>query len=178
MKPLKEKTCKIGGEKFVPIRPFQPTCFEHAGEYLAQQQAKKWRKEGKEMKDKIKTHSNWLQELQVIFNKWVVLRDKSLPCISCGTTNNVMYSSGHYYTVGSYPNLRFHPDNAHKQCLNDCNRNKHGNISEYTPNLIKKIGVMKFRELESLRNKPLKLSIPEIIDLKTHYRKLIKSLNH
>lgn len=176
MKPLKEKKCKIGGEKFVPIRPFQPTCFAHAPEYLRQLQAKKWRKEGKVMKDKIKTHSKWLQELQVIFNKWVVLRDKSLPCISCETTKDVMYSAGHYFTVGAYPNLRFHTDNCHKQCLNHCNKNNHGNIAEYTPNLIKKITQAGFDNLYENRNVPLKLSIPEIKDLKTHYRKLIKEL--
>ena len=181
MKPLKEKKCKIGGEKFVPVRPFQPTCFKHAPEWLKQQQAKKWRKEGKVMKDKIKTHSQWIQELQVIFNRYIRLRDRGQLCICCDKTLKdsgvwkFQYDAGHFLSTGSYPNLRFNEDNCHGQTVH-CNRDKHGNQLEYAIRLPKRIGEQRYQDLLKHRSEPLKLSIPEIKDLKTHYRKLITNL--
>lgn len=176
IRKLKTKKCAIGREAFQPIRPFQKTCFEHAGEWIILQRAKKWKKEGKIIKAKLKTTASHLQDLQKLFNKWVVLRDKLLPCISCGVESGVRFSCGHYWTQGSYPNLRIDPDNSHKQCWFNCNKNKRGNLAEYMPNLIKKIGQKRVDALYARRSTPLKLNIPEIQDLKTHYRKLIKHL--
>lgn len=181
-KQLKPKKCKICKELFTPITPLQmvdgPDC---AYKYVVKQREKKEKEEGKDMRrvnklleEKIRSHSGWLQILQKLFNRWIVLRDKSLPCISCGTTNDVMYSCGHYYTVGSYPNLRFDTDNCHKQCLNYCNKNLSGNIVEYTPNLIRKIGQEQFNALEDRRHTLLKITIPEIIDEIARYKLLIK----
>lgn len=176
LKTYKPKRCRVGGEQFVPVRFGQPTCFNHAGEWMRLQRSKKIRKKNKELELELRSHSSWLQVLQKIFNKWIVLRDKSLPCISCGTTKDVMYSNGHFYTVGSYPNLRFDPDNSHKQCLNFCNKNQHGNLAEYRPNLIRKIGQKRFDELEGRRHTLLKLSIPEIKELITEYKAKLKHL--
>jgi len=134
------------------------------------------RKKNRLAKEALKTHSTWLQELQVIFNKYIRLRDSGQPCISCGGTNKT-WSAGHFYPVGGYPNLRFNEDNVHKQCWFNCNKNKHGNLGEYAIRLPERIGADRFIELQSIRHKePLKLSVPEIKDLKTHYRKLIKHL--
>lgn len=188
MRKLKERVytrkCKICKVGFEPRGANQIVCAATCAAELqrkmririSREYIKDYKRKNREIKAKLKTTSSHLQDLQKIFNKWVVLRDKSLPCISCGTTKDVMYSAGHFYTVGSYPNLRFHPDNCHKQCLNSCNKNKHGNITEYTPNLIKKITQSGFDNLYENRNVPLKLSIPEIADLKELYRTKIKSL--
>ena len=177
----RNKYCK---KKFKQKRDFQAVCtFDCGIAYTKQLREKKEKNEGvilrrknKLLEEKIRSHSGWLQILQKLFNKWVVLRDKMLPCISCGTTKDVMYSCGHFYTVGSYPNLRFDVDNGHKQCLNFCNKNQHGNLAEYRPNLIRKIGQKKFDELEGKRHTILKLSIPEIQEQIEHYKRLIKHL--
>ena len=183
-KPLKPKKCRICKESFTPTYALQKVCgYECACLLAKKDRVKKEKKEGKDMRkvnklleEKIRSHSGWLQILQKLFNKWIVLRDKTLPCISCGTTNDVMYSCGHYYTVGSYPNLRFDVDNCQKQCLNYCNKNLSGNIVEYTPNLIRKIGQKRFNELEDRRHTLLKITIPEIIDEIARYKQLIKEI--
>jgi len=174
MRTCKNPSCK---RKFEPRGENQLVCsVKCATNYQRILNAKKWKKEKKEVKAKLKTTSSHLQDLQKIFNKWVVLRDKSLPCISCGVVSGVRFSCGHYWTQGSYPNLRIDPDNAHKQCWFNCNKNKRGNLAEYTPNLIKKIGQKRYDLLYENRNVPLKLSIPEITELKDLYKSKIKSL--
>lgn len=180
------RTCRAPNcrTKFNPKGTTQVCChYVCVLEYMKWLQERKLKNEGvilrrknKLLEEKIRSHSGWLQILQKLFNRWVVLRDKTLPCISCGTTKDVMYSCGHFYTVGSYPNLRFDPDNTHKQCLNFCNKNQHGNLAEYRPNLIRKIGQKKFDELEGRRHTLLKLSIPEIKELITEYKAKIKHL--
>lgn len=65
-----------------------------------------------------------INKTQTIFNKWVRCRDINLPCISCNRLDSeILYSGiggkwdcGHYKTRGAYPELRFEPLNAHKQC--------------------------------------------------------------
>lgn len=122
------------------------------------------------MKEKQKDRQYYLRTLQQWFNRFIRLRDAKEPCISCGTTKNVSWSAGHYFTVGSYPNLRFNEDNVHKQCWFYCNKNKSGNIAEYTPNLIKKIGIDRFTELNVLKHHPLKLTVDELKEKIAHYK--------
>ena len=181
MRTCKNKYCR---QKFEPKQDGQIVCaYPCSIEYQKQQRKKKEKEllksinvKNAAIKKATRTHSGWLQILQKIFNRWVVLRDIKLPCVSCGTTNDVMYSCGHYYTVGSYPNLRFDPDNCHKQCVNYCNKNLSGNIVEYTPNLIRKIGQKRFNELEDRRHTLLKITIPEIIEEISRYKQLIKDI--
>lgn len=144
---------------------------------LKKDQEKARKADTKERKEKIKTHSNWLQDLQKVFNEFIRLRDKDQPCISCGTLANVKYDCGHFFSVGGFPNVRFDEDNCSKQCSNYCNINLSANIHNYRPRLIEKIGVERFEALEfRARNKPSKLSIPEIKDLIIVYRNKIKTL--
>lgn len=140
-------------------------------------------KKKREAKEAIKKYGKWLTELQTIFNKFIRTRDKSRVCISCQKpliTNprawKPQYDAGHFYNVNGYPNLRFNEDNVHGQCVR-CNRDLHSNNTEYSIHLPVRIGVDRFMHLTSIRhNTPLKLSIPEIKELKVHYRKLIKQL--
>jgi len=83
----------------------------------------------------------WEDKAQRAFNKWIVWRDREFPCISCGTTSQlVQYCAGHYRTRKAANQLRFDPDNVHKQCNNYCNMQNSGNITNYRPALIAKIG--------------------------------------
>lgn len=138
---------------------------------------KQWKEKKKELKEKLKTHSDWLNEFQEVFNKYIRLRDKGKPCISCGKPYGTFTeSAGHYFSVGSSPSLRFNEDNVHLQCWFNCNKNKHGNIAEYTPHLIEKIGKERYDRLLRLRNDTLKLTIPEIQEKIKEYRLKIKQL--
>jgi hypothetical protein len=134
------------------------------------------KKKKAETKEKLKTKSQHLKELQVIFNKYIRLRDADEPCISCRTKANVKFDAGHYIAVSESPALRFNEDNVHKQCSNYCNVNKSGNYHAYRFWLLEKIGVERVEALESSRHIPLKLSIDEINELKQTYKNKIKQL--
>ena len=96
-------------------------------------------------KERVKTKAKWLQELQVIENQYVRLRDKFKCCASCdkGPAWGGQWQAGHYYSRGHSASLRFNLNNIHKQC-SVCNNYLSGNIGQYTPKLINKIGQVKF----------------------------------
>jgi len=79
------------------------------------------------------------------FHKFIRERDKKKPCISCG--KYVALQAGHYYSAGQYPSLRFSELNVHGQCL-QCNYFKHGNLINYTHNIVDRIGALEFGELK------------------------------
>lgn len=129
----------------------------------------------RELKEKLKTKSQWLSDLQKVFNEFIRLRDKNKNCISCGKPLIGKYDAGHFFSVGAYPNLRFNEDNVHGQCV-ECNQHKHGNISEYSIRLPIMIGLDKFDKLLEERNKPLNLTVSEIQEKIKYYKEKIKQL--
>lgn len=143
-------------------------------EKMQQQKLKEINKDVKQRKEKLKTTSDYLKELQVVFNKWVRARDKGLNCISCNKPAK-KENAGHYRSVGSSPNLRFEPLNVHLQC-EYCNTYQHGNLIPYRQNLIKKIGIDLVEWLES-NHEPKHYSKPELIIMKEEYKEKIKQLN-
>lgn len=153
-------------------KPFQVVCnYQCALGLKKLKAAKVWNKEKKQLKEALKTRSDWLADLEKIFNRFIRLRDKGHPCISCETTNpKIIYSAGHFHSKGAYPNIRFNEDNVHLQCLMSCNKSKGGNIHEYRPRLIEKIGVVRFNHLQKVKNEPLKISIDEIKEKMKYYR--------
>ncbi len=48
----------------------------------------KAKRENRERKQALKSRSEWLKEAQAEFNKFIRLRDKKDPCISCGKPND------------------------------------------------------------------------------------------
>lgn len=168
--------CKV---KYQPKQPNQVVCsIKCANEYGSNKVKKQKAKETKEAKEKLKTKPEHLADLQKIFNSYIRLRDIDNPCISCGTMANVKYDAGHYIAVSESPALRFNEDNVHKQCSNFCNKNKHGNYHAYRVGIIDKIGIERVEKLESSRHIPIKLSIEEIKELKSLYKKKVKELKN
>lgn len=186
-KPIKQKTCKICKEKFTPFQPLQSVCTNNgyacAREFANRQREKQIKKEKKEfnaetrrMKEKIKTRKQWAEEAQAAFNKFIRLRDARDPCISCGTTDqNIQYCAGHYKTRGAYPELRYEELNVHKQCNKNCNLHLSGNIINYRPRLIEKIGIDKVEWLEG-HHEPKKYTIDDLKRLKATYNKKAKEI--
>lgn len=181
-KPLKPKSCKQCKIKFTPSKPLQHVCgFDCAVAYTLALKEKnnratalKMRREHKEAKQKIKTRSEWLKELQTIFNRFIRLRDDKEPCISCGRYHEGQYHAGHYRTVGASPELRFNELNCHKQC-SACNNHMSGNIVNYRIGLLAKIGHKNLEFIEG-KHEALKLTIEEIKALKAHYTERCKAL--
>lgn len=183
---LKQKTCRVCKDKFVPVRPLQPTCsnfgcgVEYALQVIAKSKAAKAKKEAQETraaKVKAKRLSEWLDDAQKIVNKYIRLRDSHLGCISCGTTANVQFAAGHYRSRGSASHLRFNHDNLHKQCNQHCNMALSGNQRNYRAGLIAKIGVDRVEALEN-DNTPHKWTIDEAKAVISVHKLLVKDLEN
>ncbi len=153
---------------------------------LKERQAKELRKETKTRKEAMLTVSDWTKKAQVEFNKYIRQRDKDLPCISCGRYDGEIegflrggkWDAGHFLSRGAFPELRFEPDNCHKQCKS-CNggsgkfAKKSLTVSqEYRVRLVKRIGIERVEEVE----KPHPAKRYRIDDLKEIHQKY-KQLN-
>jgi len=178
MKQPKPKKCKECKQPFKPVRPLQRVCslscsIEDAKKTREKKEAKEWKVKKVKMKEKLKTKSDYLKEVQVIFNKFIRERDKGLNCISCNKPAK-KENAGHYRSVGGNPELRFNELNCHLQC-EYCNTYLHSNAINYRINLIKKIGIECVEFLEG-RHDPQHYTIDELKEMKVHYRNLIKEI--
>ena len=135
---------------------------------------KKARVEHKEAKERIKSRGDHARDAQTEFNRFIRLRDSSLPCISCGRHHQGQYHAGHYRTVGGNPELRFDEVNCHKQC-SVCNNHKSGNIVEYRINLVSRIGLSQLEWLEG-PHQAKKYTIEELKAIKIKYKQKCKDL--
>jgi len=163
------KKCKICGETFTPkFTSFQKTC--NATECLvAFGKKERTRIQKSEVREAKRDRSYWMRRCQTEFNKFIRQRDHKDPCISCQRHHQGQYHAGHYMSVGGHSAiLRFDEQNAHKQC-SVCNNYKSGNLAEYRPNLIKKIGLEAVKRLEGPQD-PKKYTIDELKDLLSIYQ--------
>ncbi len=170
--------CKHCKTTFTPKHFNQKNCMvtdECVGAFLSdltKANNTKWRKEKKERSERLKTRSEWMQDLQDVFNTFIRTRDKDKPCISCGTFTGKM-NAGHYKSVGGSPELRFNELNVHKQC-EYCNTHLSANLIEYRIGLVKRIGVEQVEFLERKDHAPLKLMVDEIKEQIKAYKEKIK----
>lgn len=177
---MKQKTCRICKNKFTPERQMQSVCSYECSLAYANQHLSKSVKEKKKLNTKAKKEFNqndkvYLKELaQKIFNTYIRMRDKDLPCVSCGTTNDILYQAGHYKPAGGYSYLRFDENNVHKQCVR-CNCNLSGNLIPYREALIKKIGIEEVERLEQ-PNQIKTWTVEEYQEIITTYRLKTKEL--
>jgi len=182
IKPPKKKRCKACKKYFQPEKQMQSVCdwqcaADHAKSLRIKREAseaKRVRKETKQKLVEIRPLSKWLKIVERYCNQYVKLRDFYEPCISCGTTNpNIKYDAGHYRTVKAAPQLRFHLDNIHKQCSNNCNVHLSSNTFYYRPRLIKKIGMERFEFIENY-NEIHRYTVDECKELIAKFKSMIK----
>lgn len=188
-KPPKQHKCKECGAYYIKKQSTQQVCSMKCAIAYSKRKAEEKRKKQeksdrleasrrmRDRKEKLKSRSDWLKDLQRVFNEFIRLRDVDLPCISCGRYHQGQYHAGHYRSVGACPELRFNEDNVHKQC-SACNNHLSGNILEYRLGLIEKIGLERVEFLERQDHPPLKLSVEEIKDLIKAYKAKVKELKH
>ncbi|MEB7925456.1 recombination protein NinG [Atlantibacter hermannii] len=180
-------------EWFHPVRNEQVVCsFECASavgkEQTAKNQAdamraekKRQREEEKEQRARqaerrqaVKPLSYFIKQAQQAFNEFIRYRDRHLPCISCGRHHDGQYHAGHYRTTGANPELRFNEDNCHRQCA-PCNNHLSGNLINYRPALILKIGQARFDALMGQHELP-KWGRDDYIRIRDEYRAKLKEL--
>jgi hypothetical protein len=137
----------------------------------------KERKDTRLRKESIKPKSKWLSELQNSFNKYVRLRDAKDGCISCDKPHDWrgQWHASHYFSRGHSSLLRFNLWNVHKSC-SVCNSHLSGNIGQYTPRLINKIGQDKLDWLESRKSEVYSYDIEWIKRAIKVSRKAVKRL--
>lgn len=144
-------------------------------ERKSRKEATRKRVELREAKEKAKTRADWLADVQKVFNAYIRARDGKV-CISCGTTkHDIQYCAGHYRTRGAAGHLRFNEDNTHAQCNQNCNLKLSGNIINYRPRLIDKIGIERVESLEN-DNTTHKWTIEELKAIKQKYKLKLKQL--
>lgn len=181
----KQHKCKECGAYYVKFQSTQQVCSVKCAMAMSKRKAeakrkqadKAERRERKARLEKLKSRRDYEKDLQKEFNKFIRLRDRDLPCISCGRYHQGQWHAGHYRSVGACPELRFNEDNVHKQC-SVCNNHKSGNAIEYRIGLVERIGLERVEFLERKDHPPLKLTIGEIKELIKVYRAKCKELGN
>lgn len=169
---IKARRCKVCNEVFIPNRPLVPVCSPKCAiDYTNKLKVNKAKKEKSILKEKLKTLSDLEAEAKKSFQRYVRLRDKDLPCISCNNSNTNDWAGGHYFSAGMYSGLMFDERNCHKQCNTHCNRYLSGNLLEYRKGLIKRFGdeFVEKLESESDQKRNYKYTREELIAKKLQY---------
>lgn len=151
---------------------------ERADAKAARMAAKVERASIKARKEAIKTLPQLHREAQAAFNAFIRARDKGKPCICCGLPLSAgdvggSFDCGHYRSVGSAPQLRYHEDNAHGQ-RKQCNRWGAGRAVDYRLGLIARIGLERVEALEAI-NAPHKWTREELMAIRDAYRAKLKN---
>ncbi|SET28784.1 recombination protein NinG [Thorsellia anophelis] len=185
---LKPKACRWCKETFEPRNSLQVVCspkcsiekVRHENRLKEQRKRdevlKVERAEIRQRKLKVKPRSYWANRAQKAVNRYIRERDADKNCISCGAIESVQWDAGHYRTVASSPQLRFHEDNIHKQCV-VCNQYKSGNIAPYRLALIEKIGLERLEFIEN-NNESKRWTVEELQAIEVEYKNKLKELSN
>ncbi|MEA1892680.1 MAG: recombination protein NinG [Campylobacterota bacterium] len=180
---MKIKKCKICKEEFEPIRQLQPTCskmscmIEYSEKFLNKKaKAKKQAERRNLRKFNENDVKNLKEKAQTIFNKFIRLRDKNKPCISCNYTGGARQIHASHFRPATNSKLRFNELNVHASC-SICNTHLSGNLAEYRLRLIEKIGLSEVEKLESI-NGAYRYSAEELRDIIKKYKKKVKELEN
>ena len=169
--------CKKCKDKFEPIRFNHKYCLkdECIIAFVAETKEKVWKQTKTRMKEDLKTTQDWLKEAQIVFNKYINLRDKGLPCVSCGKPIKGRVNASHFWNANNHHNVRFDEDNVHSSCIT-CNQFLSGNLLEYRTRLCSKIGQKRFDELEAKRHVTKKWTKDELKEIIKKYKDLVRDM--
>lgn len=171
MKPFnpRPRPCPVCMKPYVPARPMQAVCGPVCAAKKVRQDKAEERAKVRTRKEAIKTIADLKREAQTELNRWIVrVRDKDLPCISCGRFHLGQWHAGHYLSRGSAPHNALNPLNLAKQCA-PCNTYLHGNQALFRIGLIARIGIEAVEALES-NTAPHKWSREELIQIRDEYK--------
>lgn len=132
---------------------------------------KKESKEKIERRFELKSYSQRINEVKVVFQRWIRERDKNEPCISCGTPYSDIWDGGHYMKAELYSGVVFDEMNVHRQCRK-CNHYLSGNEAQYRIKMVEKYGEAKVIELEE-KAKSMRMhrySNEELLLIKSKYK--------
>ena len=169
--------CKNCKEKFEAKHFNQKYCFksECVKVWVETAKVKNWKKEKKELKEKLETVQSLMKKAQKYFNTYIRERDKKKPCISCGQPLGHKFDAGHYFSSGTHKAVTFDERNVHGQCV-ACNQHKHGNLLNYQTGIQERIGADELIELHSKAHETIKYSREELRDIIEEYKQKTKAL--
>lgn len=175
---MKCKHCKVKFEVKYFLQKYcleNDKCREAATKFAIEQKEKNFKKqcstERKEYKTKNKTYTQKVNEVKLVFQKWIrLVKDKGRPCISCGSLTE-QTDGGHYLKAEVYSGLIFDERNTSSQCRK-CNRFLNGNELNYRDGLIKRYGKEYVEQLESEKDEKrnYKWSDEELENIKQKYK--------
>ena len=120
-----------------------------------------------------------LKQTQIIFNRWIRIRDKDQPCISSGFPLAHHYDAGHLFSVKQYSGLRFDERNVHAQSVGD-NRFNEGNFEDYLVKIYLRVDADQVDQLvkdaQYFKIHPKKWTIEEVLEIKKEYQLKLKQL--
>jgi hypothetical protein len=175
---MKTRKCKYCKTLFQPITTLQKNCFDPncVAEWINEVKQKNWQKKKAKLKLDLMTVQDYIKLTQQVFNKYINLRDKGLPCISCDKLITGRVNASHYFNANNHWNVRFNEFNVHSSCIT-CNQYLSGNLIEYRSRLINKIGIEQLTLLEAEANKTRKFTIDELKEIINTYKKKIKNFD-
>ena len=173
---MKLKTCKICKTSFGPIySTTQNTCSIQCAIKLAnEKKLEDWKKRKVKLKSDLMTLPDHLKIAQMVFNKFIRLRDQGKECISCGKIPKKA-NAGHYFSQGGHSAVRFDEDNVFLQCEH-CNSYLSANLLNYQIGIQKRIGAERLLELHARAHDIKKWSIDELQEIVKIYRNKIKEM--
>jgi hypothetical protein len=165
---MKCKNCKA---EFTPVRFNQKFCFDSfcVKVWVELEKEKQWKKKKKVLKDELQTVQELTKLAQVVFNKYIRLRDKDKLCVSCGSKLGSKFDAGHYFSSGGHKAVTFDEDNVHGQCVT-CNQHKHGNLLNYQIGIQQRIGADRLIELHSRAHDVKKWTKDELNEIIKRYK--------
>lgn len=168
------KKCKHCKERFNPVHFNQKYCFkkECTNVWIESEKEKQWKKKKAKLKQDLMTVQDYVKIAQQVFNKYIRERDKGLKCISCNK-KPLKENAGHFFNANNHWNVRFDEYNVHLQCEH-CNTFLSGNLINYRDNLIKKIGLEEYKELEERAKATRKFTVDELKEIINIYKNKLK----
>ena len=183
---MAKRKCKVCGTVFEKQRMGQFVCSITCGiEYRREQKRKaatkaereakrKERARTKALRHRLETIPELTKKAQAAFNRYIRLRDRGLPCISCGTPWKDNFQACHYVPAGRSGKLRFDEANVHGGCVR-CNLYESGNIRGYRQGLIERIGRARVEELDA-DHEVRKWTKEELRELAAEYRRKAREI--
>ncbi len=121
----------------------------------------------------------WLKKQARIYcHKYIRLRDKDLPCVSCGCQYNELNTlqAGHFKNDGNHAMVRYNEDNLAGQCVR-CNMHKGGEEKRYEVELRRRIGDARVDHILSIAFDVKSYSVVELKEIIDTYKSKIRDLD-
>lgn len=165
--------CKYCKNKFEKLHFLQKWCLKP--ECIKKAKDDHWKKVTKpKLKKELLSIQDYIKIAQKVFNDYIRERDKGNNCISCGKPPK-KENAGHWMNANNHWAVRFDENNVHLQCEH-CNTYLSGNLLNYTPNLIKKIGQKNYDKLVEKAKTTRKYTIDELKQIIETYKEKKKQL--